>query len=71
MCVIALAAVSALAGYVAAIALDWSLIVPLAVTAAAATLAGARLASRLPQRALQRAFAISLVVIGSWVWIRA
>jgi uncharacterized membrane protein YfcA len=71
MCVIALAAVSALAGYFAAITLDWSFIVPLAVIAALATLAGARLAYRLPQRALQRAFAISLVVIGSWVWVRA
>ena len=71
MLVIALAAFAALAGYFASTTLAWSFIVPLAAIAAAATLAGARLASRLPQRVLQRAFAVGLVVIGSWVWVRA
>lgn len=71
MVVIALAATSALAGYVAGVAVEWTLIVPLAGIAAAATLAGARLASRLPQRVLQRGFAVSLVIVASWVWVRA
>lgn len=71
MLVIALAAFSALAGYVAGVTFAWSFILPLAAIAAAATLAGARLAAGLPQRVLQRAFAVSLVVIGSWVWVRA
>jgi uncharacterized membrane protein YfcA len=71
MFVIALAAVAALGGYSASVGLDWRFIVPLAAAAGAATLASARIASRLPQRVLQRAFAISLVVIGSWVWVRA
>lgn len=71
MFVIAAAAISALAGYFATVSLDWPFIMPLAATAAAATLAGARVAFRLPQRMLQRAFAVSLVVIGSWVWVRA
>jgi uncharacterized membrane protein YfcA len=71
MFVIAVAAVSALAGYSAGVSIDWPLIVPLAAVAATATLAGARLAARVPQRLLQRAFAMSLVVIGSWVWVRA
>jgi uncharacterized protein len=71
MVVIALAAMAALAGYFTSATFDWALIVPLAAIAAAATLAGARLASGLPQRMLQRAFAVSLVIIGSWVWVRA
>jgi uncharacterized membrane protein YfcA len=71
MVVIALAAASALTGYVTGPAFEWPLIVPLAAVAAAATLAGARLAARLPQRILQRAFAVCLVIIGSWVWVRA
>lgn len=71
MLVIALAAFSALAGYFAGATFAWSFIVPLAAIAAAATLAGARLASALPQRVLQRAFAVCLVIIGSWVWVRA
>jgi uncharacterized membrane protein YfcA len=71
MFVIAVAAISALAGYSAGVSIDWPLIVPLAAAAATATLAGAQLAARVPQRLLQRAFAVSLVVIGSWVWVRA
>lgn len=71
MVVIALAAVSALAGYVAGITVEWAFVVPFAAIAAAATLAGARVASRLPQRLLQRAFAACLVIIASWVWVRA
>lgn len=71
MFVIALAAFSALAGYFTAATFAWSFIMPLAAIAAAATIAGARLASGLPQQHLQRAFAVCLVVIGSWVWVRA
>lgn len=61
----------ALAGYFSAIAVDWALIVPLAAIAAAATLGGARLASRLPQLMLQRVLAACLVVAGSWAWVGA
>lgn len=71
MFVIAVAAVSALAGYFTSVRLEWSILMPLAVVASAATLAGAQMASRLPQLALQRAFAICLVVIGAWMWGRA
>jgi uncharacterized membrane protein YfcA len=71
MFVIAVAALSALGGYFTSAGVDWLFILPLAATAAVATLLGARVAARLPQRVLQRAFAISLVVIGSWVWVRA
>ena len=71
MVVIALAAMSALAGYFTSVTLNWPFIVPVAAVAAAATLAGAQLAIRLPQLVLQRLFAICLVIIGSWVWVRA
>ena len=71
MFVVALAAASALAGYGATLSFAWSSIVPLALVAAAATLAGASLAVRLRPQVLQRVFALSLVVIGAWVWVRA
>jgi uncharacterized membrane protein YfcA len=71
MLIIAVAAMSALAGYFSAIAFDWALIAPLAAIAAAATLGGATLASRLPQLVLQRVLAACLVVMGSWVWVGA
>ena len=71
MVVIALAAFSALGGYFSSATFDWPFIVPLAAIAAAATLAGAKVASRLPQPMLQRAFAVALVIIASWMWVRA
>ena len=71
MFVIALAATAAVAGYFSSTVIDWPTIVPLALCAAMATLAGARVASRLPQRVLQRAFAAGLIIIGGWMWVRA
>ena len=71
MVVIALAAISALAGYFSSAIFEWAFIMPLAAVAAVATLAGARLASGVPQRALQRTFAVGLVIVASWVWVRA
>jgi uncharacterized protein len=69
--VIALAAASGLAGYVAHATLDWSFILPFATIAAAGTLAGTRVAYRLPQRRLQQAFAAALVIVASFVLMRA
>ena len=71
MVVIALAAFSALAGYFTSVTVAWAVIAPLAAVAAVGTLAGARLASRLQQQVLQRSLAAGLVIIASWVWIRA
>jgi uncharacterized protein len=65
--VITLAALSGLAGYAGHTAIAWPFILPFAAVAAAGTLAGSGLAGRLPQRALQQAFAIALVVLGSYV----
>jgi hypothetical protein len=67
--VIALAALSGLAGYAGHATIAWDFVLPFAAVAAAGTLAGGGLASRMPQRALQQAFAIALVVLGSYVLI--
>ena len=68
--VIALAAFSGLAGYLGHAAPAWGFIVPFAAIAAAGTLAGGSIASRLPQRRLQQAFAVSLVLLGSYVLVQ-
>ena len=68
--VIALAAFSALAGYLSTATPAWSFVLPLAAIAAAGTIAGGIVAYRLPQRRLQQAFAIALVILGSFVLVR-
>lgn len=68
--VIALAALSGLAGYLGHATLAWGFILPFAAIAAAGTLAGGTIALRLPQRRLQQAFAVSLVVLGSYVLVQ-
>ena len=68
--VIALAALSGLAGYLGRATPAWEFILPLAAIAAAGTLAGGIIALRLPQRRLQQAFAVSLVLLGSYVLVQ-
>ncbi len=68
--VIALAALSGLAGYLGHATPAWEFILPLAAIAAAGTLAGGIIALRLPQRRLQQAFAVSLVLLGSYVLVQ-
>jgi uncharacterized membrane protein YfcA len=68
--VIAVAAFSGLAGYMGHAALRWPSILPMAAIAAVGTLAGGIVAWRLPQRRLQQAFAVSLVILGSFVLTR-
>ena len=69
--VMAMAALSGLAGYLGTTPLGLAFIVPFALVAAAATIAGGMLAHRLPQRILQHAFAVTVVVVGSYVLIRS
>jgi uncharacterized membrane protein YfcA len=69
--VIALAAFAAIPGYLGRVTLDWSFIVPFAATAAAGAVAGGALAPWLPQQRLQQAFAAALIVLGSYLLIRA
>jgi uncharacterized membrane protein YfcA len=68
--VIALAAFAGLAGYLRAATPAWSFILPFAAVAAAGTIGGGVVANRLPQRRLQQAFAVSLVILASLVLIR-
>lgn len=68
--VIALAAFAGLAGYFGTATPAWSFILPFAAVAAAGTIAGGVVAYRLPQRRLQQAFAICLVILGSFVLVR-
>lgn len=68
--VIALAAFSGLAGYLGHATPAWEFILPFAAIAAAGTLAGATIAFRLPQRRLQQAFAVSLVLLGTYVLVQ-
>jgi uncharacterized membrane protein YfcA len=68
--VIAVAAFSGLAGYMGHASLRWPSILPMAAVAAAGTLGGSAVAWRLPQRRLQQAFAVSLVILGSFVLTR-
>jgi uncharacterized membrane protein YfcA len=59
-----------LAGYLSTATPAWSFVLPLAAIAAAGTIAGGIVAYRLPQRRLQQAFAIALVILGSFVLVR-
>lgn len=68
--VIALAAFSGLAGYLGHATPAWGFILPFGAIAAAGTLAGGTIASRLPQRRLQQAFAVSLVLLGSYLLVQ-
>jgi uncharacterized membrane protein YfcA len=68
--VIALAAFAGLAGYAGHAVVSWPVILPMAVVAAAGTLAGSAIGWRLPQRRVQQAFAISLVMLASFVLTR-
>ena len=69
--VIALSALSALPNYASRTTLSWTFIVPFALLAGGAAIAGGAVADRLPQRRLQQAFAIALVVLASYVLIQA
>ena len=69
--VITMAAASGLIGYLGNTPLALSFIIPFALLAAAGTLAGGAVAHRLPQHRLQQVFAVTLVVLGSYVLIRS
>ena len=68
--VIAVSALAGLGGYLSEVAPPWSFVMPAAALAAAGTLAGSSVARRLPQRRLQQAFAVSLILLGSFMLTR-
>lgn len=69
--VITLSALAALPAYSGHTPINWRFIVPFVVTSGAAAVAGGMVASRLPQRLLQKAFATTLVLLGSYVLLQA
>lgn len=69
--VIMLSALSALAGYAGHASIAWNFVAPFAVVAGAAAIAGGAIAHRVPQQRLQQAFAVTLVILGSYVLIQA
>ncbi|WP_282697439.1 sulfite exporter TauE/SafE family protein [Streptomyces sp. CC208A] len=62
--VIAMKSFAGLAGHLSGVSLDWGVAVTVTVAAVAGSLAGARLAGRVPQDALRRAFGWFVVVMG-------
>ena len=69
--VIALASVSALSRYAGHGMLPWPFIARFAAVASAGAIGGGLIAPRLPQRILQQAFAVALVILGSYVLLKA
>lgn len=68
--VIALSAASALPAYAAHAHLQWHFVGPFALTTSAVVLAAGPLAARLPQRLLQQAFAVTLVILSTYLLLR-
>lgn len=69
--VMALSTAAALPGYVAHTHPQWSFVAPLAGTSVIAVLVVGPLAPRLPQRLLQRAFAVTLVILAFYLLLRS
>ena len=69
--VITLASVSALTRYWGHASVDWPFVARFAAIAAGGAIAGGLAAPRLPQRILQQAFAVALVILGSYVLLKA
>lgn len=67
LAVIAMNSFMGLAGYRGHVAFDWGAIAAFASVAIVGSLVGVRLVSHVPQRALQRGFAIFLLAMGLWI----
>ncbi|MFB7511656.1 sulfite exporter TauE/SafE family protein [Streptomyces sp. NPDC056144] len=65
--VIAMKSFAGLAGHLNGVSIDWGLAVTVTVAAVAGSLVGARLAGRIPQDALRKAFGWFVVVMGVFV----
>jgi len=70
LAVIAINALTGFVGYLDQITVDWGFMVGFTACAVAGILAGGRLAGRLPARTLRRAFAIFLLLMGSFMLYR-
>jgi len=69
--VIAMNSASGFAGYANSVALDWGFLSEFTAIAVVGAIAGSVLASRVPQAALKRGFAVFLLVVGGFVLYRS
>jgi hypothetical protein len=67
--IIALNSASALAARAGSAHFDWAVIVPFTLAAMAGTVVGRRIADRLPNATLNRAFAVLLLLVAAFVGI--
>jgi uncharacterized membrane protein YfcA len=65
--IIALNALSGFIGYIGEVPIDWSLIAAFSLTAAIGALIGTRLIRLVPQRRIKQAFAILILVLGTYL----
>jgi uncharacterized membrane protein YfcA len=68
--IIAMNATSGVAGYLGQVAFDWRLVGWFTSVAAVGTVAGTRLMQRLPAARIKQAFAIMILVLGTYLVIR-
>ena len=68
--VITMNSAAGFAGYLGTVAIDWTFLAGFAAVAIAGALVGTMAASRVPQAALKRAFAVFLVAVGGFVLYR-
>ena len=65
--IIALNALSGFVGYIGQVPIDWSLISSFSLMAALGAIAGTTLIRRVPQRRIKQAFAILILVLGTYL----
>ncbi|GAA1325486.1 sulfite exporter TauE/SafE family protein [Brachybacterium rhamnosum] len=65
--VIAINAFAGLAGHLTSVPLDWALVGGMTIAASIGSLAGARLAGRIPEQTLRKSFGLFVLVMGAFV----
>ncbi|MGQ0639173.1 MAG: sulfite exporter TauE/SafE family protein [Gemmatimonadaceae bacterium] len=65
--IISLNAISGFVGYIGQVPIDWSLIGAFSLTAAVGAIVGTKFIRRVPQRRIRQAFAILILVIGTYL----
>jgi uncharacterized membrane protein YfcA len=68
--IITLNALSAFFGYVGRVPIDWNLVVPFTTVAALGAIVGTRLNRRIPQHRIKQAFAVLILVLGTYLIVR-
>jgi len=68
--VIAMNCASGFAGYIGRVEIPWSFVLSFLAVAAIGILLGTSLARRVPQRALKQAFAVFLIVMGTFILVQ-